>query len=413
MIAYTYPPISASGVIRTVSFAQRLPAFGWDPTVLTVRHAKDSDMGSGEPVPPDISVVRTPEYNLQGFVDFLQGATNRLLTLMGSELRDRFYRDLMCIPDPQVAWFSSLPGVRLARRADVVYVSCSPFSSAISGVILKRLTGRPLVLDFRDAWSLNPYNRPAGVHRAAIVRLERMVIGACDHLIVNTPGALRLYRERYREFASRMSVIPNGYDTLNVASPEDRPSGVFRIMHVGSFYRSRGPERLLEALRAIGQDDIEFVQVGPSAPVLVQAARDLRIRVINQVPHSEALRLMRTASLLYLKQGVEPGVTDYIAIAAKTYEYLATGLPILAEAPPGDNVDVVREHAARSYIVTDGDASSMERAVQTAYADRDLVEPGITEGFVRTFERMELTRQLAAILNQVSASPRRVNDGEA
>jgi glycosyltransferase involved in cell wall biosynthesis len=412
MIAYAYPPISASGVIRTVSFAQRLPAFGWDPMVLTVRHPKDTDLGSGEPVPPDIPVFRTPEYNLQGFVEFLQGATNQLLTFVGSELRDRFYHDLMCIPDPQIAWFSSIRGVRLATRADVVYVSCSPFSSAISGVIIKRLTGRPLVLDFRDAWSLNPYNRPKGLHRAAIVKLERLAIAACDHLILNTPGALRLYRERYPEFAARMSVIPNGYNTLNVASLEDRPTDVFRIMHVGSFYRSRGPERLLEALRSIGQDNIEFVQVGPSAPVLVQAARHLRIRVINQVPHAEALRLMRTASLLYLKQGFEPGVTDYIAVAAKTYEYLATGLPILAEGPSGDNMDVVREHAPRSYIVTDADASSMERAVQTAYADRDAIQPGVTDGFVRTFDRNELTRQLAAVLSRVSASAQRASDGQ-
>lgn len=402
MIAYAYPPISASGVIRTVSFAQRLPAFGWVPTVLTVRHAKDSDMRTGEVVPPDIAVIRTPEYNLQGFVEFLQGATNRLLTLLGSELRDRFYRDLMCIPDPQIAWFSSLPGVRLARRTDVVYVSCSPFSSALSGWIIKTITGRPLVLDFRDAWTLNPYNRPTGPHRAAIERLERMVIGASDHLIVNTPGALRLYRRRYPEFADRMSAIPNGYDTLNLATPQDRPTDVFRIMHVGSFYRSRGPELLLEALSAIGQHDIEFVQVGPSHPALRTAAGRLRIRIIDQVPHSEALRFMRTASLLYLKQGFEPGVSDYIAVAAKTYEYLATGLPILADGPAGDNIDVVREHAARSYIVTDADTASMEQALRKAYAERAEVEPTVTDGFVQAFDRNHLTARLATILNAVT-----------
>lgn len=407
MIAYAYPPISASGVIRTVSFARRLPAFGWVPTVLTVRHAKDSDMRTGEVVPPDIAVIRTPEYNLQGFVEFLQGATNRLATLLGSELRDRFYRDLMCIPDPQIAWFSSIPGVRLARRADVVYVSCSPFSSAVSGWIIKTITGRPLVLDFRDAWTLNPYNRPTGLHRAAIERLERMVIAASDHLIVNTPGALRLYRRRYPEFADRMSAIPNGYDTLNLAAPQDRPTDVFRIMHVGSFYRSRGPELLLEALSAIGQHDIEFVQVGPSHPALRAAGR-LRIRIIDQVPHSEALRLMRTASILYLKQGVEPGVSDYIAVAAKTYEYLATGLPILADGPAGDNIDVVRAHAARSYIVTDAEAASMEQAVRTAFAERADIEARITDGFVRTFDRTELTRQLAEIFDRVCATPRGV-----
>jgi len=199
-----------------------------------------------------------------------------------------------------------------------------------------------------------------------------------------------------------MSAIPNGYDTLNLATPQDRPTDVFRIMHVGSFYRSRGPELLLEALSAIGQHDIEFVQVGPSHPALRTAAGRLRIRIIDQVPHSEALRFMRTASLLYLKQGFEPGVSDYIAVAAKTYEYLATGLPILADGPAGDNIDVVREHAARSYIVTDADTASMEQALRKAYAERAEVEPTVTDGFVQAFDRNHLTARLATILNAVT-----------
>lgn len=75
-------------------------------------------------------------------------------------------------------------------------------------------------------------------------------------------------------------------------------------------------------------------------------------------------------------------------------------------------MDVVREHAPRSYMVTDADASSMERAVRTAYADRTAVQPGITDGFVRTFDRNELTGQLAAIFSRVSASARRASDAD-
>ena len=91
--------------------------------------------------------------------------------------------------------------------------------------------------------------------------------------------------------------------------------------------------------------------------------------------HADALAMMRTASLLYVRQGWEPGVTDYIAVAAKTYEYLATGLPILAHCPPGDNVEIIRRYAANSYIVTSPEGRELEGALRAAYENRLTFSP--------------------------------------
>src|SRR6185503_15710938 len=163
---------------------------------------------------------------------------------------------------------------------------------------------------------------------------ERLCLRCCDALILNTPGAERLYRERYPQHAEKMSCIPNGFDALNDA-PAPEGCEHLRIMHLGDFYRSRTPERLLEALARIGRDDIEFVQVGPSCEALGRFADRVRITHMSRVTHAEALVLMRTASVLYLTQGWEQGVDRYVSVASKTYEYLATGAPILAEVPAG------------------------------------------------------------------------------
>src|SRR5918993_1155676 len=37
MLCYAFPPIAASGVVRSVAFAKRLPALGWQPSILTVQ----------------------------------------------------------------------------------------------------------------------------------------------------------------------------------------------------------------------------------------------------------------------------------------------------------------------------------------------------------------------------------------
>ena len=401
MVCYAYPPVAASGVTRSLAFSVNLKALGWEPTVLTVAESKDAWLRKHERVPEGIRIVRTREFNLHGAVELAHGATNRLWRLAGRELERNYFRELLCIPDAQIAWLSAARGIGLAKAHDAIYVSCSPFSSAVSGGIMKLVSGRPLVLDFRDPWSLNPHHDHIAFHRLIARREEKWAIELCDKLILNTPSAERMYRRTYPHFAGKMVTIPNGYDSLNPAPPP-APGSRFRIMHVGQFYRTRQPDLLLEALARIGNPDIEFVQLGGSVAALEQYRDKVSITVLESVPHREALNVMRTASLLYLKQGFEADVPEYAPIAAKTYEYLATGLPILAESPPGDNVDLIREYAAHSHIVTEPDASALEDAVLRAYAARHTAVPAISEAFVAKFSRQSLTEQLAGILEDVT-----------
>jgi glycosyltransferase involved in cell wall biosynthesis len=400
MLCYYYPPIATSGVIRTVGFARMLNRFGWEPLILTVTHARDINVQTGADIPEGVEVVRTHEFNFAGVVEFLQGAGNQVLKLFGSELRDKFVREVVAIPDSQIAWASWPRGIRLARSSAVVYVSCSPFSSGLAGCIIKRVTGRPLVVDFRDAWTLNPHAHHLPFHQRMIEALERRVFRCADRIILNTDGSKSLYERHYPAYASKMTVIPNGYDGLNIAAPDEPVRTPFRIVHVGAFYGSRTPDQLLDVLDRF-EGDTEFVQIGSPHPALQRRGR-ARVRVIPQVKHAEALAMMRSASLLYLRQGWEPGVSDYIAVAAKTYEYLATGLPILAHCPPGDNVDLVSRYAANGYLVTSQDSAELERAVRAAYDNRFAFSPHVPPEFVERFDRAALTERLASVFDEVS-----------
>jgi glycosyltransferase involved in cell wall biosynthesis len=403
MLCYYYPPLATSGVVRSVGFARMLSRFGWEPLILTVKDARDVNVHRGSDVPGGIEVVRTRELNLEAIVNFLQGAGNRFMRLFGSELRDRFFRETIAIPDTQIAWASWPQGIRLARSCAVVYASCSPFSSAVSGCIIKHATGRPLVLDFRDAWTVNPHATHFRFHQRAIEALEQRVFAAADCIILNTDGARAVYAHRYPAYARKMTVIPNGYDRLNQADPHEPVREPFRIVHVGAFYGTRTPDQLLDALERF-EGDTEFIQVGSSHPSL-QRRTSARVRVIPQLKHADALSLMRTASLLYLRQGWETGVTDYIAVAAKTYEYLATGLPILAHCPPGDNAELVRQYAANSYVVTSDEGCELEEAVRAAYDNRFRFAPHVSKQFAETFDRSALTRRLADVFDRVSTRP--------
>ena len=325
MLCYYFPPLSSAGTQRSVGFARWLHESGWTPVVLTVQRTRTRWEHVGEEVPPGIAIVRTVELNLQRLLSLLTGAVNRLCDVLGIARKPSPFFS-WCLPDPQIAWLSTWCGARLAREADCVYATCSPFSSAVSATVIKLISRKPLVLDFRDPWALNPHANYGRAQRRVLGFLEGLCIRACDALILNTPGAERLYRERYPQHADKMSCIPNGFDTLNDgAAPEGCRH--LRIMHLGDFYRSRTPERLLEALARIGRDDIEFVQVGPWCEAIARFADRVRITHLSRVTHAEALRLMRTASVLYLTQGWEQGVDRYVSVASKTYEYLAPAPP--------------------------------------------------------------------------------------
>lgn len=407
MICYYFPPILASGVTRSFEFAKLLPHFGWEPRVLTVRHSRDPwvqpNLGGDS---KGIHVERTVEWNLAGMADFLHGSCCRVARLFGRTPKRNAFREYLCFPDSQIAWFTTIRARKLARDCDLIYASCSPFSSSVSAAIVSRLTGRPLVVDFRDAWSLNPYTNPTPLQRGVIKRFERFVLSACDILVVNTEGAARLYEMTYPDYREKIVAIPNGYDVL---TPVDgRPTGNdFQIMHVGSFYGSRNPDALLECLSELGRDDIVFVQVGGSFQSYEHFRRKVRIRIVPPLPRERALELMREASLLYLKQGWEAGVSDYIAVGAKTYEYLATGLPILVDAPPGDNAELVRKYGSDVYAVTSNSRKDLRQAIESAYEARARANVAINPEFASTFSRRELTRRLATEFDHLTGQYRR------
>ncbi|MEZ0230136.1 MAG: glycosyltransferase, partial [Planctomycetota bacterium] len=351
MVCYYFPPIRTVGCTRSVAFARNLPACGWKPTVLTVRETRDPWVQTGAPVPEDVEVVRTREWSLARCADLADAVFTRARRLLGFRGRRSWIRELTCLPDSQVAWFSTVRGALLARSHDAIYVSCSPYSSALSGCFMKLLSGKPLVVDLRDAWTLNPHAVHANLHRAVIERLERLVFALADRIVLNTDGALRAYADLYPGAASKLVVVPNGYDELSPASEVARGER-FSVMHFGSFYGSRQPDALLAAIRSTGLP-IEFVQVGGG---YARPAVDpgVPVTVIDTVERARALELMKSASLLYLRQGREPGVAHHMAVAAKTYEYLATGLPILADLPEGDNAEIVERYASNARLVKSG-----------------------------------------------------------
>jgi hypothetical protein len=199
-----------------------------------------------------------------------------------------------------------------------------------------------------------------------------------------------------------MVVIPNGFDTLPDPASAAPPSGAFTIMHVGEFYGSRQPDALIDVLADLALPDLEFVQVGSAPAAFNRLGGRQRFRQIASVPREQAIGLMQSASLLYLRAHDSEDFAS-MAVPAKTYEYLSTGVPILVEGGDGAAADLVRDYGTDSVIVQPGSRDGLRAAVLRAYDRRHESRRPVDPRFAARFNRRAQTIQLAAVLDAAVA----------
>ncbi len=142
-------------------------------------------------------------------------------------------------------------GGRLAasRRYDAV-VSCGPPHKVHEAARrVARSTGRPLVVDLRDPWSLVerlPDDIASPRWWAHAARDERRVFRQAALIVANTEQAATAMRAQYPELSTRIITVTNGYDD-DETLPAAAPTGRFVIAYAGSIYIDRDPRLLFRA----------------------------------------------------------------------------------------------------------------------------------------------------------------------
>ena len=120
------------------------------------------------------------------------------------------------------------------------------------------------------------------------------------------------------------------------------------------------------------------------------------------LPHDQTLDLLRTADLLFLPMhDLPPGVRAGL-VPGKTYEYLASGRPILAAVPDGDARDLLEE-AGGAVLCRPADVDAMAAAIGKELERFRAGDPaGVPRPeVVARYEYRVLAARLAAVFDQV------------
>jgi len=440
MIVRDFPPFFPVGFsIRAVKFIKYLPALGWQPTVLTIDDQKEYEnahkVGSEtllSEIHPQVKIYRTAagEPSLQYLEKEKQFSQRNFFTaVIGKVLggaRRWVFRNLL-LPDPYLAWlpFAVRRGRQIVKSEgiDVIFATCPPHSATLVGALLKLLTGKPLILDFRDDWIDTPWyhSRPA-IIRKIEPRLESWAVKKADKIILVTDWSMNAFQDRYHTQPSDKFVfIPNGVDLGEFAALDSMTAtphnSKFTIVHAGSLnvskYWGRSPAGLFQAVHHILQQKPELTEkltlvfAGDLPEEHRRLAEEMGlsgiVKRLGHLPHDDVLRLTKSADLL-LAVNYEGWST---LIPGKIYEYWAVGgPPILLLSCHGAAASFVERHSL-GLTVDPNDVTGIQQAILTVYRRSKTAKPlRVNTAGIEAYDRQALTRKLAQVLSIVSGRQR-------
>ncbi|NJD17765.1 MAG: glycosyltransferase family 4 protein, partial [Gemmatimonadetes bacterium] len=260
-----FPPMSRIGGKRALHLCRNLPAFGWEPVVLAAPPRDGhTDPELEETLPAGMVVSR-------GYAGALRTLGQRVLRRAplpfeetrapgkAPRMRDRkILGQDMGFVTPLDQYVFDLPaavreGVGLVRSygLEAIHVSADPWSGFLAGRAIHHRTGVPLVLDFRDPWSLAEGKmalRPAPT-RVMVRRLEEDAVRAAARVVLNSAEACRAYREAYRDRIprERFTWVRNAFDPGLFRDTAAVPPQAFTVLYFGRVQRFVRPHVLASA----------------------------------------------------------------------------------------------------------------------------------------------------------------------
>jgi glycosyltransferase involved in cell wall biosynthesis len=398
-------------------FARLLPEHGWDVTVLTSQLSGVTiDRSAEEAVAARARILRAWS-PISSIVKRgkpvakhgLAGVARRVLRTAAASV---------LFPDRQVFWVPA--AIEAGRRAlretkhDAVLATYGPASNLVVGRALARAFKLPLLVDFRDLWSTLPMPIfPSAWHRTAARKLEGRVLRSASRLIAVAPAMAEDLATTHGLAPERAITITNGFDPADVDRVRDERNGVtrpFRLMYTGTIHAYYDLEPFWLALRAlldagsISADTfrVEFVgNLSPEEPK--RHGLSELVEISGFVPHDKVFDAFARADALLLLE--TPGYYARYSYAAKVFDYVLTGKPVVSLVEAGGNTARLLERTGVGYLADPRDTAAIQRVLVDVlrFKNASPRKMNPSELPLREFDRDWLVARLASTLDTVVA----------
>ena len=443
MISYPFPPLMKSGSFRPAKFVKYLPQNNWQPIVITVIPTLNDPMDDTltKSLPNDLQVIRIHAPHprpMERIFDWYkrlrdddspqksqnEPASNEddlsFIARIFRIIQKLIITPLSIVQYPPIdhALYWSLRIIPVARKiiiendVKLVFTTSPPFSSLITGLILKKITGVPWVADFRDPWTTEKLRYGSKGWRLSVDRfIERYTLRRANCVIGVTPNWVKDLQHLAGEHhtTNKYFLITNGYDESDFANrtlPNLEIEPEVRISHIGSMYQG-GIEVLLNGLSNIAPSALSRLRIeliGYLHPHDLDKLTDANhLENISYQPqritHEQSLDLMRNSHVLLLSLPF-----DYFP--GKVFEYMRVGRPVLAIAHNSEIAKLINKSGI-GCVVNSNDSYSLIKILEQIAFDYEGFKGRYYHPnweYIHQFERSVLTQKLSTIFNNASTN---------
>lgn len=429
-ISYYFPPMGGGGVQRSLKFVKYLPSFGYIPVVLTspIDYNKiyPHDDNMLDEVPKEIQIYRCnfgittkSMAKFRKITDF-SNSGEKLWLKNAIEIGNKIFKD---------------------NKIDLIFATMSPFSTAFIAQKLSERNNIPWVADLRDPWALDEmYSYPSVIHRYLEKKCMKTTLNTAQFIIMNTNESMKILKKSFRwNSKTNITYITNGYDAEDFFEERSNEnSAFFKIVHTGSLHTKFGLElrkkrlyytlfgkmnlhidvlprshyyliKALELIKINTPDMYKYIQLifaGCLSDIDKELIYNSKISkstfFLNYISHKQTIDLIKNADLLFLPMHKLPQNKKATVTPGKTYEYLASGRPILGAVPDGDTKEIlIKSNIAK--ICEPDNYIEMSKIILSELIKwnnkKNIYEP--RREFIQQFERKELTKKLANIFNRI------------
>jgi glycosyltransferase involved in cell wall biosynthesis len=423
IITYYWPPSGGSGVQRWLKFSKYLPEAGWEPIIFTPENPDFDlqDITLEKEISKELEVIKFPIWEPYQLLDMVRGKKDihagRILEKRKTTLLDRaaiWLRANLLVPDPRIFWVK--PAVKFLTELiekgqfQAIITTGPPHSMHLIGDALKKKTGVFWLADFRDPWSQWEFLDKLPMQK--IVRkkhadLERSVLGNADVITTISPT----FQQDLEQLANRsVDLLTNGYDSSDLPPSfvkKNKSSNELHLVYSGIIDSIRNPMPLIKAMREeflSEKANVRFTFVGRvSDHVQAEISADnwmsTHVKFAGYVSHQEVFDFYKKADVLVLiltntknAKGNIPG---------KLFEYLSTGIQILALGDPKGDCAKIIEDVNAGQVWTASDYVKIQIHLRKLFEEEGSIQALAS---IDQYSRKNLSFQLAKLLDGNSIS---------
>lgn len=278
---------------------------------------------------------------------------------------------------------------KVKGKYDVVIVTSPPLFVGISGFLLSKVKGIPMVFEIRDLWPESAIDTGVLTNKLIIklaYAVERFIYKKSKLINVLTPAFYNSLRDKKGINEEKLIMIPNAADfTLSEEilnnferdqfRKENDLEGKFVITYVGAHGVANHLDQILEAGKLLEDTNVLFLLIGQGmekAKLLEKANKMgvINVRFHDPVPKKEVFKFIIASDMgASVLKKVDTFKTVY---SNKTFDYFSCKKPILM-AIDGVSRELI-ENANAGTFVEPENANEYNRIIREYLNNRDRVK---------------------------------------